>query len=607
MLNPTNDRLDYGQILAPPADYYLDFAIGTTYSLNLDALVGASLALGLSVETDSDLMNNPVCLLEALRSTGDNVALFCEGGQIHMPNRPTALFILLEKMVFSVKTPKHRGLSSYPSFHPKFWLIRYKSEKDDVIYRVIILSRNLTFDRSWDVSYCMDGVVKGRKLRKNQPVCDFLQYLLTQVPRDENGKEKSKRIRSIIRELPYVVFTPQEKEFKDFEFLPVGVKKESGGYYDMEDTPLFSGTFHEIFVMSPFVNGSVIRSFNNRNNGYGFTYNKHMLITRKTSLSYLKQSDVSNFSIYAMRDNVIDGESAISEDTESIQSQDIHAKLYMMRKHSDTDLYLGSLNATHNALHGNVEFMIRLKSTNRYLNIDKLTASLFGSDKDGKDNPFEEIKLVDAVADEGIDKSYAMDAVVKSINRSNPKANVQEKDGLYSADVCFGECDTKGFSVDIRPLLSRKTAEFSERILFENLEMTQLSEFYVITVSDGEDSINRVIIIPTSGLPEDREKAVVTSVVSNRDCFYRYIAFLLGDDEILSVLESNEAESGIGGMSTGASYQIPALYEKMLRTAATAPEKFKGIEFLIKTISDDGIIPEDFKRLYDTFKKAVKL
>ena len=34
MLNPNNDRLDYGQIIAPPADYNLDFAIGTTYSLD---------------------------------------------------------------------------------------------------------------------------------------------------------------------------------------------------------------------------------------------------------------------------------------------------------------------------------------------------------------------------------------------------------------------------------------------------------------------------------------------------------------------------------------------------------------------------------------------
>ena len=607
MLNPTNDRLDYGQILAPPANYFIDFAIGTTYSLNLDALVGASLALGLSAETDSDLMNNPVCLLEALRSTGDNVAMFCEGGQIHMPNRPTPLYILLEKMVFPVKTPKHRGLSSYPSFHPKFWLIRYKNEDYNVIYRVIVLSRNLTFDRSWDVSYYMDGELKGRKLKKNQPVCDFLQYLLTQVPRDENGREKARRIRNIIRELPYVVFTPPEKEFMDFEFLPVGVKKESGGYYDMEDTPLFSGTFHEIFVMSPFVNGSVIRYFNDRNDGYGCVDPKYMLITRETSLSYLNPADVSNFRIFAMRDTVIDGESAISDDTESVQSQDIHAKLYMMRKHSDTDLYLGSLNATHNALHGNVEFMIRLKSANRYLNLDRLKASLFGSDKDGKDNPFQEVQLEDAKVDESVDKSYAMDSVVKSINRSNPEAAVHEKDGLYSADVCFGNYDKKGFQVEVRPLLSRKTAELTQHISFDNLEMTQLSEFYVITVSDDEDSINRVIVIPTTGIPEDREKAVVTSVVSNRDCFYRYIAFLLGDDEILSVLESNEAENSMGSSATSAAYQIPALYEKMLRTAATAPEKFKGIEYLIKTISDDGIIPEDFKRLYDIFKKAVKL
>ena len=120
MLNPNNDRLDYGQLLAPPENAYLDFAVGTTYSLDLDALVGASLALGLSEETDSVLMNNPVCLLEALRSTGDKVALFCEGGQIAMPGKVTALYILLEKMVFSVKTVKHKGIAAFPSFHPKF-------------------------------------------------------------------------------------------------------------------------------------------------------------------------------------------------------------------------------------------------------------------------------------------------------------------------------------------------------------------------------------------------------------------------------------------------------------------------------------------------------
>ena len=144
--------MDYGQILTPPPGYELDFAVGTTYSLDLDALVGASLAMGLSEETDSALMNNPVCLLEALRSTGDKVALFCESGQIHMPSRVTPLYILLEKMVFSVRPAKRRGIVAYPSFHPKFWLIRYKDANQHVFYRIVVLSRNLTFDRSWDVT-----------------------------------------------------------------------------------------------------------------------------------------------------------------------------------------------------------------------------------------------------------------------------------------------------------------------------------------------------------------------------------------------------------------------------------------------------------------------
>lgn len=52
--------------------------------------MGACIALGLSAETDnSALLNNPICLLEALCSTGDKIARFCEGGQIYLPNKMT--------------------------------------------------------------------------------------------------------------------------------------------------------------------------------------------------------------------------------------------------------------------------------------------------------------------------------------------------------------------------------------------------------------------------------------------------------------------------------------------------------------------------------------
>ena len=607
MLNPNNDRLDYGQALAPPAGYDLDFAVGTTYSLNLDALVGASLALGLSEETDSELMNNPVCLLEALRSTGDNVALFCEGGQIHMPNRVTPLYILLEKMVFSVKTPKRKGIAAYPSFHPKFWLIRYRNNDGDLRYRVIVLSRNLTFDRNWDIAYYMDGHVTEDTTDKNEPVCDFLRYLAAQLPNTESGKDKARKIRALIRELPNVIFEPAEKAFYDYEFIPNGVRRASGGVYQFDETDLFKDTFHEILIISPFLSGSVIRDFNDRNTRSLINDARYMLITREMSLGRLKPEDVSHFQIYTMRDAVIDGETAISDESQEIQKQDIHAKIYMIRKYSSSDLYLGSLNASHNAVYGNIEFMIRLRSKRRYLELDKLAASLFGTEKDGSDNPFQEVTLQTAIIEEEDEPTKALDAVVKEINRSNPSAVVYPEDEeYYSASVHFEACDTKGYQISIRPLLSRRTEEFLRDVLFTRLTITQLSEFYVIGVSDGEQTVERILIIPTDGLPDDREKQVVSSVVNDRDCFYRYIAFLLGDDSILSMLEINNAGVEADDTMSRQVYHVPALYEKMLQTAAVNPEKFKGIEYLMKTISEDGIIPEDFKKLYETFKKAVK-
>ena len=607
MLNPNNDRLDYGQILAPPAGYNLDFAVGTTYSLNLDALVGASLALGLSEETDSELMNNPVCLLEALRSTGDNVALFCEGGQIHMPNKVTPLYILLEKMVFSVKTPKRKGIAACPSFHPKFWLIRYKNNEGDLRFRVIVLSRNLTFDRNWDIAYYMDGHVSADTTEKSEPVCDFLRYLVAQLPGTENGKDKAKKIRALIRELPNVIFEPAEKAFYDYEFIPNGVRRSSGGVYQFNETDLFQDTFHEIVIISPFLSGGIIRDFNDRNTRSLINDARYILITRELSLGRLKPEDVSRFQIYTMRDAVIDGENAISEEVQEIQKQDIHAKVYMIRKYSSSDLYLGSLNASHNAVYGNIEFMIRLRSKRRYLDLDKLAASLFGTEKDGSDNPFQEVTLQTAIIEEEDEPTKALDAVVKEINRSNPSAVVNlEDEEYYSASVHFETCDTKGYQISIRPLLSRRTEEFSSDVFFTRLTITQLSEFYVISVSDGEQTVERVLIIPTDGLPDEREKQVVSSVVSDRDCFYRYIAFLLGDDSILSMLEANITGGEAQDAMTRQEYHVPALYEKMLQTAAVNPEKFKGIEYLMKTISEDGIIPEDFKKLYETFKKAVK-
>ena len=111
MLKPASDRLDYSEMLMPPYGYETVFAVGTTYSLDLDALIGVCIALGLSESIDNELKDNSIYLLEALQKTAEKVLIFCEGGQIKVPSNSNALHILLEKMVVEV-VMKNKIISS---------------------------------------------------------------------------------------------------------------------------------------------------------------------------------------------------------------------------------------------------------------------------------------------------------------------------------------------------------------------------------------------------------------------------------------------------------------------------------------------------------------
>ena len=584
MLNPKNNRLDYGSILSPPPNYQLDFAVGATYSLDLDALVGASISLGLSTENDTNLNTNPIFLLEALRTTGDKVALFCESGQIKLPNKTTKLHILLEDMVFQVTNNNDTKHSSYASFHPKIWLIRYINHENDAIYHFVILSRNLTFDRSWDLSFSMDGKITDKKTNKNNPLSTFLEYLSAY----STDMAKTEKIRQMTRELEFVQFELNSSVFEGFEFIVNGIE----GAKPIQDYQLFkSNSLEKLLVMSPFLSKEVIKDFNKRKN----SKSKAILITRLNSLGPLKDENLDDFKFYALKDEVIDGESLLSED--SCQKQDIHAKMYVVEKRTYTDLYLGSMNASDNGLNRNVEFMILLWARKRRFNIDKLLKDIFNDDKD---NPFQLVNMDDIKID--IDKGNDLNRIVKGIVRLNASSKVISNEDKYDIEVEF-EKDCRDHDIEIKALLSNKSEKFAKRIVFKNLTKDQLSEFFVITITKGEDTINRVIKIPVENLPEDRQNDVISDVVNDKTAFIRYVAFLLGDEYVLSSLE--ESGDGESGPQISFTMQLPELYEKMLKAAMYAPEKFAEIEFLIKTLSGDGVVPEGFEELYNTFKEVI--
>ena len=117
--------------------------------------------------------------------------------------------------------------------------------------------------------------------------------------------------------------------------------------------------------------------------------------------------------------------------------------------------------------------------------------------------------------------------------------------------------------------------------------------------------ITRIITNPTKGLPDERESAVVNSVIKDKRSFVEYIAFILGEDYLLTLLE--ESLLGKSGFYGDQADRLPALYEKMLKTALEDPARLKEIEYVLKMIHDKEIIPDEFRVLYDTFKKTLSL
>src|SRR5579864_5214337 len=160
--------------LRPPAGHRLSFVIGTTYSLDLTALLGMLLALG---DADPPDEAGPAELqtLALLKQTKDRIAIFYQAAQICVPTTPSLLNAFLEACVFACRSSLKKG-----SFHPKVWILRFEPVPSGTpaFYRLLIATRNLTFDRSWDTLLAMDGFAdQSASVELNDPLRRFIGSL----------------------------------------------------------------------------------------------------------------------------------------------------------------------------------------------------------------------------------------------------------------------------------------------------------------------------------------------------------------------------------------------------------------------------------------------
>ncbi|MEH7379116.1 phospholipase D family protein [Bacillus sp. JJ1533] len=586
MLKPDKNRLNYSDMLKPPVGYEVEFAIGTTYSLDLEALIGVPLALSLAEEMGHAFHDNPIFMLEGLRRASDKFLIFCEAGQIKVPQNNNTIFALVENSVCEI------ALENNLSFHPKLWLIKYVNEENRELYRLLVLTRNLTFDRSWDLALALEGEKQEEVNTKTKPLKDFFQFLLPYVP----DATKVESMKKLISALDYVHFVPGGN-FVDYDFLPLGIEE-----YSKDKTELFD-TYHDLIIMSPFLSGSTINEIKEKK----LSDKKFVLITRRTELHKLPHDILDYSDIYVLKEMIVDGEGVISEEDEEemgqAQQQDIHAKLYAKSKYNQHHFYIGSANCSRNAFHGNVEFLLKLKYKKYGFKMQQLLEDLFG--KDEEDNPFEKIDVLPVFEEEKEDDVLEqLQKGIKQLCRSDLRAYVTKTQSTYSLAIQSKELQGT-IRFFIKPLLSQVQEQLlDETVLFSDLNLVELGEFYRVKAVIEDAQIERIIKIDTEGIPAERDSEIYKSIIRDPATFLRYVAFLLADDFLLAALEQFERSKKGNIVWDSAYLDGPILYENMLKTVSRSPDKLNDVEYVMDIIRDEEIIPEDFEKLYQIFKRA---
>lgn len=564
MFDVANDRLSYGELLRPDVGYTLDFAVGTTYSLDLEALLGVPVSLGLLGDADAEQMRSPLYVLEAIRTSSDKIAIFCNAGGIKLPDKIQSVYSLLEESVFQVK------LSRNSNFHPKLWVLKYSNEAGKSYIKLLVLSRNLTFDSSIDLCVAMRGEVKHARRLKNKSLADILTFVGQYAKR-----AKQQQILSLAEDVMRVPTFEVEHPFEDYTFFPMGIPDYPGS-----DTKLFEQKY-DLFAVSPFLSDNVVQQLT-ENAG------QKILVTRKSSVT--KRTMEAFDHVFITKD--------ILSDNEFGSKQDIHAKLYFTTTQDGNYLYIGSANASHNAFYRNVECLLRLKYKLNCIGMKTFTQDFLPSEN----CPYEELTYIPEIPPADPSQKLIDEALREAVYALK-RADVLSNGTAYSIQINAKELKTAE-PVLIAPLQRQNLmTTLRPETVFDGLLLKEISEFFILRVQ----SQTLVVKVDTRGIPKDRDQAIYRGIIDSKAKFMTYLSFVLSESPASFTAETDLLDDVLlcGNDRDGAGAATAAIYEKMLRVFHQNPNRLKGIADMIRRLEPD-VVGEDFVQMYQQFEAAAK-
>ena len=595
MLNPKADRVDYGWELRRPEGYELDSAIAATYTLDLDTLLSVPVALCFHDTLEGEIQGERLALLEAVGQLNGRLKVFYQAGKIRLPSSYNRLFALLEPWL----QPVMPGNVAYSSFHPKFWLLRYTAPKSAVRYRLIVLSRNLTFDRSWDLALSMDGEVSRETLNGAHPGWEKLvKDLLSKDSSFEPGKV-------ITKELGRINWLPPE-HFKDPRIL-------AGGPRYGQPLDLLSPN-DSILVVSPFLKDSAGDVGALDELAQRAPEGKRWLLSRGEELDEIGPEKLAGWLCFSINSDVVDGEERLEMGT---GRQNLHAKLIVVERGQTCHWHLGSANATAAAMGNagadprNTELMIRLTGKSNVIG----PAALLEQWLD-KDNPlsglFVKHQFEERTEREGESERDLFRVLSFELIKANWTLSAREAESdptLFEVELLLADMPKlpEGLSVEVGLLPVRGSYRPIESVIrWNNLNINQLSAFLAVRITSQASSDTEHLVIQTDlDLPAgtNRERRIIEQLVDTEDKFMNYIRLLLqrhpDKNEWFNFDRAGGQESA-GALAT--LFGDSPIFEQLMLAAARDTEALERIQKMIDRLEGTSVpVPERFAQLWRHF------
>lgn len=568
--------------LRPPAGFELRAAVGTTFGLSFEALVGGLLTM---VDAEAEeVVRDPLAGLIAATRLADRIRIFVHEGSISgsIEGVPARLAGLLDRIIVPVRPTSGR-------FHPKIWLTHYasavRSRKEHDQIRLFVGSRNLVASSSFELGLSVEGPVGTSVTTLGEEVASVLESCLRG---QRIGCPAVKQLADLVRRTNFQ--TPDEGR-DEFRVRWQG----SQGHRHRDCLPPKSS---RALVFSPFLEKSFIRLMLERT---------EVLRIVSTATAFRKLDDATFLELHARgraqkeAATYVVGEDFGREDEGRIDG--LHAKLVLVDdgREKNCTTFLGSGNAT-GAGWGltaarNVECMVELKPG---LPMDRLVQD-FVMDRKGAPRPWiQEFELGDRIPlsdEENLQDRLREDAskfaAIRLRVSYDQVMRVLTVDLVETEAAFFQDTEADDIVVDFCPLGVPETAEQWEPLRslalgprpFRDVDVAAVSAFVVIRVTHGTGASVRRLAFAQLNVSDvllaDRDAAARRDLISQSSSEDILAALVFGVGRVRSRLHKLSADNSATSSTTGTQAISRVGLESMLQAIAERPELLTEIGLLL--------------------------